>query len=689
MIPAKIDPISTTTFREKGVESIVDWFDLHQQSFYTLGWCYLSNQQQMEELFYRSIIQVQKEWPRLKGNSPFETWVTSIFIHNCRELSRDRSLQASEESETRKDLFKAFDQLQQDEKDAMVLTYVQGFSREEAAHLLHVSAEKLKELLFSGIQSIRNEMWSGSTFHGCREYQKDYLDYLERKMDRSKKIDLEVHIYHCQECQEDLATFQDVMITMLNLTDRIEVHMPSGFIENVKDRLIAKEKQKQQKRKKLKKIGLAFASVFVLLVGIGFFTGAFTYLYYGWTEEDQELRAFLQHGLGQRLNLEAESDGVKVKIKSVIADDLQTLVYYEIEDLNEDNQFMLGFSDGIYVWNEFEIMNNETYPNYYPPDIESELNNKEKNVFQGKMALLPLKTDKGTIELKITKLQKLIRDPSGRHGYGDYENIENKTGDWSFEIPVTKQSSTEYALDEETVIEGFTVRFDKLIMAPTATVLQYGVNNEQPEKRIVNFNFNFNNLEMNNQKVKAHMYGNSFIGSQYNVNWKTIQMHFDPFFGEKPKEVNVHFEAVYLNFEDAFIIELGDIQEYPFDFEYAGSTISIDRQEVGQSTKIVLSNHDIENRAYETLDFNIVNEHGEQPNTSMEWDFEGVLVDKNGVEYDMNKAPFSYEEIEQPRYFQTVQSIRFDNNDATSVKLVISGYSTTKYLDDVVKISLE
>lgn len=158
MIPAKIDPISITTIREKGVGSIIDWFELHKQSFYLLGWSYLRNQQQMEELFYRSILKVHKELPRLKSETSFETWVTFIFIHTCRELSNDRSLQVSEESEPRQDLFKALDQLNEYEKEAMVLTYVKGFSHEEVAYLLQFSAEKIKELLFSGIQSLRKEM---------------------------------------------------------------------------------------------------------------------------------------------------------------------------------------------------------------------------------------------------------------------------------------------------------------------------------------------------------------------------------------------------------------------------------------------------------------------------------------------------------------------------------------------------
>lgn len=691
MIPAKIDPISIIPINEKGMESIVDWFNQHKQTFYTLGWSYLSNQQQMEELFYRSIIKVQKELPRFKSEPSFEMWVTSIFIHTCRELSNDRSLQASEESEPRQDLFKALDQLKECEKEAMVLTYVKGLSQEEAAHLLQVSVEKMKELMFSGIQSLRKEMGYDSPFNGCKEYHKDYIDYLERTLDRSKKIELEIHIFHCQDCQEDLATFQDVMLTMSKLTERWEdFHMPADFMENIKARLAEKEKHRQLKNKKRKRMGLFLASVFALLMGIEVFTGSFTNLYYTWTEEDQQLRAFLQQDLGERLNLEAESGGVKIKIKSAIADNIQTLVFYEIEDTNEDNQYVMNYDDGVFVENEHEIMSREANPGYYPPNLESDVNKEKKNVYQGKISLLPLSKDNGTIKLKITKLQKLIHDSSDRNSFRDDGNIEYKTGEWNFEIPVTKQPSVEYALDKKTEVEGISVRFDKLTIAPTATVLQFGINNEQPEKRIEVLNFD--NLEVNNKKVKADMYGSTFMDSHQDMNWTAFQTNFGPLVGEKPKEVNVQFESVQLSFEDPKTIELDASQDYPQTFEYAGSTISIDKVEVGQPTRVVISDHEIENRAYEALNFNILSEN-ENEISSMEMNSEGVLVDKNGIEYDMNVNPVSYEEIEQPRYFITVQSMELQSNNTGEKvipkRLEIYGYNTTKYLDDVVKISME
>ena len=686
MIPAKIDSISITTIREKGVESIVDWFNQHKQSFYTLGWCYLSNQQQMEELFYQSIIKVHKELPRFKSETSFETWVTSIFIHICRELSDDRSLLARVESEHRQDLFKSLDQLKESEKEAIVLIYVKGLSREETAHLLQVTVEKVKELLFSGIQSLRNERKYGSTFNGCKQYHRDYIDYLEKAMDRPKKIDLEVHIYHCPECQKDLATFQEVMITLINLTDKMEdLHMPSGFMENVQDRLAEKEKNRQQKNKKRVRKGLVFAGVLALLIGIEIFTGTFSNLYYTWTEENLELRAFLQQDQGEMLNLEAESDGVKIRIKSAIADDVQTLVFYEIEDTEEDNQFMMNYDDGVFVENQNEIMSSVNYPRYYPPDLESEVNSKEKNVYEGKISLLPLSEDNGTIKLKITRLMKLIQDSSEQNGIRVNENLGYETGEWNFEIPVSKQPSSEYALNEETVVEGIPVRFDKLIIAPTATVLQYGINIEQHEKRIDALNFD--DLEVNNKKLKANMFGSSFLDIQQDVNWYTFQTHFGPHFGEKPKEVMVQFESVYVTFEDQKVIELDGSSGDPQTFEYAGSTISIDKVEVGQPTKVVISNHDIKNRAFQSLHFNIEGEE-ENPTWSMEIESEAVLVDKNGIEYDMNK-PIAHEEIEQPRYFETVYRLKFQGDKVIPKSLEIFGYNNMKYLDDVVKITLD
>jgi hypothetical protein len=257
-----------------------------------------------------------------------------------------------------------------------------------------------------------------------------------------------------------------------------------------------------------------------------------------------------------------------------------------------------------------------------------------------------------------------------------------KTGEWNFKFPVTKQPSAEYALNKEIKVEGIPVRFDKVTIAPTATILQFNITNNQPKKRIEVLNID--HLEINSKKVKADTYGSSF--SSGNMDSTTFQAYFDPLFGKKPKEVNVPLESAILTVEDRKTIELDASHKYPQTFEYAGSTISIDKYETGQPTRIVISNHKIKNRAYESLQFNVMGED------TMEVGNDGVLVDKNGKEYNPN-GMINYGKIDHLRYFNTVQTIELNSNSAeekvTPKMLEIHGYNTTKYLDDVVKLSLE
>ncbi|MFP7295598.1 DUF4179 domain-containing protein [Neobacillus niacini] len=687
MIP-KIDSVSNTVIIEKDVESIFDWFDQHKQTFYTLGWSYLRNRQQMEELFYQSILRVHKELSRFKSQTSFETWVTSIFIHICRELAESGNVQASEESNPQRELFDALDQLKDYEKDAMVLNLIKGISQEEGAQLLKVSLEEMKELLFAGIQSLKTKMGYESHFNGCKEYHKYYIDYLERTLERPKKIDFEKHIYHCPDCQEDLAGFQSVMLMMLTLVDRMEdLKVPFDFMDNIRERITEKEKNRQQRNKKRIRNGLIFAGIFAILFGLEYFSKAFSNPYFTWTEKDQELRAFLQQDLGEILNLEAESGGVKIRIKSVIADDVQTLVFYEIEDTEENDQYVLDAYDGVFVENDYEIMNTTVYRMYYPPDLEAAVNNEEKNVYQGKISLQPLTNENATIKLNITRLHKLIREPSDQNGFVAYGGIETETGEWKFEIPVTKQPSVSYALDGETNVEGVPIRFDKLTLAPTATIFQYGINMEQREKRLDGINFN--HLEINDKKVKADRFSSSYIETTYDENWIPMQTHFEPLYGEKPKELNVQFESVHFTIDEPKTIVLDTAKEYPQTFEYAGNIISIEKVELGQPSKMVISNR--ENRSYESLNFQVVGEN-EKRIMAMEMDSQGVIVDKNGAVYNMNE-PISYGEIEQPRHFITVISTEL-HPDTPGEKVIpkrleIYGYNAMNYLDDVVKISLQ
>ncbi|MGD6879991.1 DUF4179 domain-containing protein [Bacillus infantis] len=677
IIPERVNANLPADISKNDIQSIVDWFEENQRPFYMLGWSYLRNQQQLEELFYQTILKVRKDFPKIKSKTTSDTWVTKVFIHKCRELAASGSLEASEESDAHRELFNALNQLNGHEREALVFTYLRGLSAEETASLFQLSVIEVKELLVSGIQSLRNGLRHGEHFNGCVEYQKFYLDYLGRNMDRPLKIDFEKHIYHCPDCQDDLASFQEVTLQLAETLEKFQV--PAGFIEGISERIAETEKHRQQKAGRWNRIAFTAASIFVLVVCTGFFTGAYAKVYYSWTEEDPELRAFLQEGLGQRLNLEAESNGVRIKIKSVIADEFQTLVFYEIEDMKESNQYWIDYEDGVTVVDERKILSEQFYPEYEPPDLESDLNRKEQSVYHGKMSLRPLKEDSGTIKLNINQLLRLPDVSSVQNAFNSYGNAGYEKGKWNFEIPVSKLPSTEYEMDEEIVVEGVTVWLNKLTLAPTSTILNYGIRNNLPEKRLNSINFD--QLEVNNKKLKSDLYG-GMTSSAY-----AYQAQFEPLFEKKTDQFKIYLDMAYLSFQDDKVVKLDAEKEYPQTFEYAGSTISIDKFQIGYPTTIVISNHDVKDRAYDSLNINIVPEKEED--ISIEIGTEGVLVDKNGKEHDMTKiTPSDFEKLKTPRYLTTVESIKIHEKNVIPKALEIYGYRATKYLDEVFEISL-
>jgi DNA-directed RNA polymerase specialized sigma24 family protein len=686
MIPAnrKTDPFLISKIREKDMESILDWFEQHQKSFYAMGALYLRDQKQVEELFYRAIRKIHRELPNYKRKSSFDMWASTIFIQECLGLS-----DAVQPVQPVQDVFDSLQELSAKDKEAIGVIYLMKHSIEEAAQILNVDIGEIRERLFSGIEFLKTELGYHGILNGCPEYKRHYIDYLEKNLERTQKVEFEIHTYNCHGCQEELASFQDIMLTLKGTAD--EVSVPAGILMNVKARIEQEENIRQKKRKKRKKIGMSFAAVFTLLLCTGFVTGTFNSLYYSWTEDNEELRAYLQNDLGERLELEAESDGVKIRIKSVVADDVQTLVFYEIEDTAKDNRYMLNLHDGVNVENEYEIMDRSAQQRFSPPVPPADFDKNEKNIFEGKLSLLPLKDKSGTIKLNINRLQKLKVDPEnpGKINPWAYEEMEFADGKWKFEIPVKKNPSNEYSLDQETEIEGMPVRFDKLTIAPTTTILQYSFKNLDDEKRIEMLNFEL--LQAGQEKLKADIYGSSYVDIPGSMEWNAFQAHFAPLFGQQPEEVKVKFGSIHLAVQDEKSIELESSKPYPQTFDYLGSTISIDKVEVGSPTKVVISNHDLVNREYESIQFHVTGKE-EYENISMGMDSEGVLVDKFGKEYDPMELGYPFEEIEQPRYFQTVQSFELSNDtsgdEVVPKTLDIQGYTTTKYLDEMVKIEL-
>ena len=670
MIITETDPILLKKLKQKNMDSIIDWFEQRKLSLYKLASIYIGNTEDIQETFYNVMVKLQAEKNKKKKQASFENWVVSLFIKECKL----KNMQVTVES--------VLDKLNEISKDVLALTYILGHNLEQVADILEIPVETVKVHLHKGIRILSG----GEEGH----YQEKYIDYLSRTLDRPSKIDFEIHLHSCEICQSGLTVFQATIYSLIEEADAIEV--PSHFFDDVKTRLIEIEGFKKRKKQKRTKISIGIASSLVLLLLIGYVTNGFAYMYYSWLDlrdqEDEQLLAYLKSGIGEPLNLVQESNGIKVTIKSAIADDFQTLIYYEVENLENSEQYGINFWNGVFVEEEMNTFDQQAIPiNHLPVQaLES-----EGDVFKGILSLLPVSSETKTIKLNLSKLQKMEKNAENFEWIDVYGEGSFFPGEWNFEIPVKKKESFEHVVHKKFKVDGFPVEIEKLIIAPTITLLQYRFEPYSGDQYINELFFE----GIQTKKKKAKPFGWSVPIQGGDRQYNTYQSPFDSLYFEKPKEVSLLLSSLYYTKNDAYKVEIDINKPFPQTFEYQGSDISIDKVELGEPTKIEITAEMNEGRKFESLHFEVLGQNNNSAMSMGMTDSDGVFVDLNGKIYNRDEyVQNAYMYVgDHPRYYQTKVLLEVYGESSTEESvpgwLQIHGYWGTTYLDDKVNIKLK
>ncbi|MEI5905566.1 DUF4179 domain-containing protein [Bacillus spongiae] len=684
MIVEQADAILLGNIRKKNMDAIITWFEQRKHLFYNTGFVFLSNTQEMEEAFYQAIVTVHNKVHRQKKDRYLEAWMASIFIKECQSISKDgleNSLLISEPSQS---IIHSLSKLESHYKEHIVLAYILGFTLDEVSHILQVSIETVKSRLFTGIHLLQKE-----SSESCTNVQGTFIDYLGKNLPRPEKVELEIHLHTCEGCRHELSAFQDTILSLSNKTDDITI--PDNLIEKVKNKVAETERRKENLKRKKTKWMVVASSFACLMIFLGFVTNGFTSVYYAWEDwqqqEDELLREYYKSGLGERLNLEKESNGVKVTIKSAIADEFQTLIYYEIEDTTGENQYMMNpYNDGITIENQHKLTNSDLIHQYFINILREKEKNKNKQVYKGTISLSPIVSDQETLEVRVTQLQKVVDDSS--IGIGAYAEMDYTSGDWHFNIPVKKHSSIEHKLDQEVEIDGTPIKFEKLTIAPTITLLEYSLHSGEENMRIQGIQFDRLESKKKNAQFNGDISSNLFNGDRM-----TAQASFEPLYFDKLHELNVHFFSMQSSTDHFKSFEIDVSEGFPQSFQYLGNNISIERITVGNPTEIIITEEFSESRTYDQLDFEITPENEKNNFRTELSNWEYSYYDKNGNKYEEDEITYDFDTFFKLRFIPTRHEINYtyDNSDESFIpkKLKINRYIQTKYLDDVVNISID
>lgn len=156
--------------KKQDINALLDWFEMRQSKFYKIGWAHLKNHHDVEDVVHNTIMIVLDKIGQLKEDNYFETWVTTIFINECRLIYRKRKREAesslpavvdTQQVETTIELLEDLDQLEEIHKEVIILQYIQGFSQKEIAQILDLPLGTVKSRSYRGLRTLRKMIEGG------------------------------------------------------------------------------------------------------------------------------------------------------------------------------------------------------------------------------------------------------------------------------------------------------------------------------------------------------------------------------------------------------------------------------------------------------------------------------------------------------------------------------------------------
>jgi RNA polymerase sigma-70 factor, ECF subfamily len=152
--------------KEKDMDAVLTWFETRKSKYYKIGWAYLKNHHDVEDVFHNTILKVHEHIHKLKHDRYFETWVTSIFINECRDLYRKNKRKKQEANiengsgqtpSDRLDVLDALELIDEKFKEPILLKYIKGYSQEEIARILGLPLGTVKSRIYRGLLILRKE----------------------------------------------------------------------------------------------------------------------------------------------------------------------------------------------------------------------------------------------------------------------------------------------------------------------------------------------------------------------------------------------------------------------------------------------------------------------------------------------------------------------------------------------------
>lgn len=524
----------------------------------------------------------------------------------------------------------------------------------------------------------------------CERCRNSLLDYHHHELADKDLHRISMHIDQCATCKEEyfeLSRTLDDFRKEANgiessdlLVDRVETQLP---------------KQQSPRppinwKQSLSIFSIILVSAFIIAM---FTSGKFYYWVLDFTPINYDhLDRTIAEGYGEDLQLIEVDDNLRISITEVVADELATQVYYEIEDLSKEhlysfqNTYDFNITNAADVWPEsyseqehYRIVQSHTY-----------LPHDEDYILKGRIEFMPIEVSEAELDLVIGSLFQIPEKDDIQHG-DPYrgQHMDLTEGNWTFSIPVSKSSVREYDLfDQQTEVEGVAFNFHQLKVGPTKTLLkftQHGQSHKQGQS-IHYYGLSPTALYLNDKRFDyPNLFNNGYYHGQLNDTFQRVE--FDSIFFENIDQLSFQFENANRNVQDRTEIDLEDGSvDFPYEMNLQDISFTINKTEKNDETISFVINDDyFPGRTHESIHIYPINGNHDQITSHNQ---ETLIIDEHGDKHDY-LTEYHMAMLDNPRMYTTKYEFGLKANDGEKLEntqLIIDGYTETIELDHQVEI---
>jgi hypothetical protein len=512
----------------------------------------------------------------------------------------------------------------------------------------------------------------------CDDIRLNFIDYLDNNLTAEEEKKLIDHIEGCAECRKELENLKKLVNEMNENAEGISV--PEDFMDNIRQRAIKIDFPGIKKKRTPLRILLIAAAILIMSVVTVFAAkNSLTELIKLMSPESR-ISNTVNNGIGSRLNISKTDKNIKITITDVVADDIQTLISYKIEDLNNGKEYNVKYDDGIDIKERWGQQIKDTNIKMYT----SIFNNDSK----GTITLYPIDAEKKTINLSFTKLETKTGDTK--------EVIE---GNWNFQIPIKKYECRSYNINATVKVNDYVINFNKITISPTLTKVNFNCSNGGKKNEKV-LDLEDIRIIANGKEYKPYSFGLGNWNPYSTMGYGDKEMTFDSMYFDNPKEIEIRITRINTEITEEkpkeFVVRLDETGSQ--EFEYLGTKLIINNLKVGENITFNLK-QPINSRIFETLntEFWPYNEHNSEKYFSAAGNYNEVYyIDKDNKKYGFYDASLIWNEIRKKNpvlyiantSYKLHPSDGFDIKHEKFIRMIIDGYTKTVFVNGSAKIKL-